>query len=453
MTQGALGKRIIAFAIPLALTGMLEQLFNAADTLVVGRFASKYAMAAVGSNSPIIQLIINLFVGIALGANVVIARYTGQGDKEAVSRGIHTAVAVSFLFGLLATGVGEAVAIPMLRAMDVPASVLPMSALYLRIYLAGMPVILLYNFESAIFRSQGNSRTPLVCLLIGGILNVLLNLLFVIVFHMDAGGVALATVISNLVSSLLLFILLIRSKGSMHLSIKKLQIDREILKKMMQVGVPSGVQGMLFSLANIIIQSAVNSLGADAMAASSAALNIEIFVYFLVNGFAQAATTIISQNYGAGKMDRCRKTFWVALGQDLLLTAVASAVICLTAPTLIGFFNSDPAVISFGATRLRWIVGCETTNVFLEILSGTMRGYGKSTTPALMSLIGVCGLRIAYVYTYFRVHHTFGTLMAIYPISWGTTALLLAVAYVLLLRKMRRNGSVQNVNRPENSAT
>lgn len=439
MTHGPLGKKIFTFALPLAFTGILQQLFNAADVAVVGQFANKYAMAAVGSNSSIINLLVSLFMGISLGANIVIARFTGQGDTEKIQRGVRTAIALALISGLLVTAVGECVAGPILRAMGVPASVFPMAEAYLRIYLAGMPVIMLYNFESAIFRSQGNTRTPLICLAIAGVLNVFLNLFFVIVLHMDADGVAIATVISNLVSSAIMFVLLCREKGVLHLDIRKIRIDRRVVGGMLRVGLPSGLQGMLFSLSNIVIQSAVNSLGADVMAASSAAFNLEIMVYYLVNAFGQANTTFVSQNYGAGKMDRCRKTVRISLLQDMGIVLIVSALFLVLAPQLIHFFNSDPAVIHYGAIRLRWIAGSEVVNVFLEGISGAMRGYGHSLTPALIILIGVCGFRILYVYTFFRTHHTFNYLMMVYPMSWAVSDIGLVAAYFLMLRKLRED--------------
>lgn len=440
MTSGSLGKKILFFALPLALTGILQQLFNSADSIVVGRFASKTAMAAVGTNSAVISLIVNLFVGVSLGANVVIARFTGQKDEDAMSRGVHTAVLISVIFGLIAAGIGEAIASPILHAMGVPAEVYPMAEAYLRIYLAGMPVIMLYNFESAIFRSQGNTRTPLICLVIAGVLNVVLNLFFVIVLHMAAAGVAIATVISNLVSSVLMFIILMRTKGPLHLQWSKLRIDGKILRRMMAIGIPSGIQGMMFSLSNLVIQSAVNSLGTDVMAGSTASLNIEIFAYYLVNAFGQATTTFVSQNYGAGLPDRCKKTTRIAFGQDLLVTAAMSALVIVFAPQLVRIFNTDPMVVHYGTIRVRWIVGAEIINVVMEIMSGAMRGYGKSLAPAIITFFGVCIVRIIYVYTYFRAHHTFSNLMMIYPISWVITAIVLVAAYFYTINKLKKSG-------------
>ena len=268
MVNGSLGDKILEFAVPLAFTGILQQVFNAADVAVVGRFVGKNAMAAVGSNAPIVGLMVNLFVGISLGANVVIARFTGQGNEKGVRKSVNTAVLVAVISGVLLTIIGWLVSRPLLELMSVPKQVMPMALAYLRMYLLGMPVILLYNFESAIFRSQGDTTTPLICLLAAGILNVILNLFFVIVVNMTADGVALATVISNVVSSSLMFVILCRSKSNIKIEIKELGINKHILSQMLKIGVPAGLQGMVFSFSNICIQSAVNSLGADIMAAS-----------------------------------------------------------------------------------------------------------------------------------------------------------------------------------------
>lgn len=435
MTEGKPGKNILRFALPLALTGILQQLFNAADVAVVGRFASKYAMAAVGSNAAAINFLVTLFIGISLGANVVIARCIGEQNFDRVSRGVHTALVVAVLGGLLAAGVGEALAVPILHIMKVPANVFSMALGYLRIYLAGLPVILLYNFASAVFRARGDTRSPLIALVVSGVLNVLLNLFFVLVCHMDADGVALATVLSNVVSAGVLVGKLARAEGPSRLQWKKLRIDGPLFSEMLRIGIPSGVQGMVFSLSNIIIQSAVNSTGAEAMAATSAALNIEFLAWYVVNSFGQANTTFVSQNYGARRLDRCKEVTRVCFAQDLAVTAVLSLAVWFYAAPLIRIFNTDPAVVSLGVIRLRTIVGSELINVVIEILSGAMRGYGHSLTPALLALLGVCGVRIVYVYTYFATHRTFATLMAVYPISWAVTAAGLVIAYFVFRKR------------------
>lgn len=325
MVNGSLGDKILRCAAPLAVTGILQQMFNAADLAVVGQFSGKEAMAAVGGNAPIIGLLINLFVGISLGSNVIIARAIGRGDGQQVSKAVHTSVLVALLGGLFITVLGEFLAPSVVYMLDVPAEVLPLSIKYLRIYLIGMPVVLLYNFESAIFRSCGNTRTPLIALVVSGVLNVILNLVFVLGFGMDVDGVATATVISNLVSSALLFAALVRTELDIRIRPKDLRIHRNVLGQILKIGVPAGVQGMVFSFANIIIQSAVNSLGTTVMAASSAAYNLEIFAYYMMNSFGQVCTTFVGQNYGAGRNDRCRRTLKLCLLQSFVSTAAASA--------------------------------------------------------------------------------------------------------------------------------
>ncbi len=435
MLNGSIADKILVFALPLAVTGILQQLFNAADVAVVGRFVGKTAMAAVGSNTSLIALILNIFIGVSLGANVVIAMLTGQNHKEKISRAVHTAIVVAVISGLIATVVGEIVAVPVLRLMSVPDEVFDMAVLYLRIYLLGMPVILLYNFESAIFRSQGDTRTPLFCLILSGVINVLLNLFFVIVCGMAAEGVALATIIANLISAALLFYILCKREGPVQIHINKLRIDGALLKRMLKIGLPAGIQGMLFSFSNVLIQSAINALGEDVMAASSAAFNVEIFVYYLVNSFGQAATTFVGQNYGAGNIARCRKVTAICTGMDMAITAVVSLTMLYFATPLLQIFNSDPAILSYGIIRLRYILSAEVITVIMEVFSGCMRGYGYSTVPAVICFVGVCGLRIAWVYTAFNISPTYHTLMMVYPISWGITSAALLIAYFLMRPK------------------
>ncbi len=437
MLNGSIGNKLLLFALPLAATGILQQLFNAADVAVVGHYAGKAAMAAVGSNSPVIGLLVNGFVGIALGANVVISRFTGQKNTDAISRSVHTAILFALLGGMAITLLGELAAPMILSAMSVPEDVFPMSLAYLRVYLLGMPVIFLYNYESAIFRSQGDTKTPLLCLVISGVLNVILNIFFVRVVGMTADGVALATVISNLVSSLLLFVFLCRRDDAIGVQISSIRIHGDMLKQMIRIGLPAGLQSMVFSLSNICIQSAVNSLGSDVMAASSAAFNIEIFAYYVINSFGQACTTFVGQNYGANNISRCRKVTRISLLIDMAVTVAVSALILLFARPLMMIFNSDPDIISIGIVRMEFIVTAEVVNVVMEIMSGAMRGYGYSLVPAVITFAGVCGIRITWVYTVFRASSSFFTLMMVYPVSWAVTAAALVAAYVLFMRRFR----------------
>ena len=316
MLHGPIWNKLPRFALPVAATAILEQLFNASDIAVVGNFTGAEktaAVAAVGANSPVIGLIVNLFIGIALGANVVIAHAIGQKDNESVHKAVHTAVLVALLGGVAVAILGELAAAPLLGLLNVPDEVFPLALLYLRIYLLGMPVILLYNFEAAIFRSIGETKTPLLALTASGILNVALNLFFVAVLHMTVNGVAIATVLSNAVSAIILYRKLRRSTLEIRLDPRALRVDRASLKQILRIGLPAGVQSAVFALSNIIVQSAINSLGTIVMAASSAAFNIEVFTYDILNSFSQACTTFVGQNYGAGDVKRCRKTLALCL--------------------------------------------------------------------------------------------------------------------------------------------
>lgn len=432
MINGSLGDKIIKYAIPLAVTGILQQLFNAADLAVVGQFSGKEAMAAVGSNAPVIGLLVNLFVGISLGSNVIIAKSIGQRDNENISKAVHTSVIVALLGGLFITVLGEFLAPEVIKLLDVPDDVYPLAVKYLQIYLAGMPVILLYNFESAIFRSCGNTQTPLVALVISGVLNVGLNLFFVRGLCMDVDGVATATVISNLISSAILFVALMKTELAIRIELRKLRINQDVLGQILRIGIPAGIQGMIFSFANIIVQSAVNSLGTTVMAASSAAFNLEIFAYYIMNSFGQACTTFVGQNYGAGKNDRCRKALKFCLIQSLISTVAVSGLILLFSHPLLGIFNTDPNVIATGRIRLEYIFFAYVFGFAQEGLSGYLRGFGVSFIPAACSVIGICGVRLTWIFIVFQQKPSFATIMQVYPLSLGITAAVILVVTLLV---------------------
>lgn len=436
MTHGSLWDKILMIALPLAASGILQQLFNAADVAVVGQFVGKEAMAAVGANAPVVNILITMFTGISLGANVVISRYTGRKDKENAENAAHTAILVAVISGFFILVLGQCIARITLEMMSVPSDCLDMAVLYLRVYLCGMPVIFLYNFEAAIFQSQGDTKTPLMCLIISGIVNVILNLFFVIVIGMTVNGVALATVISNGISSMLLFVFLLKGKTPLTIEKQRFRIHAELLKEMLQIGLPAGLQGMVFSISNILIQSAVNSLGTDVVAGSSAAGNLEIIGYFVVNSFSQACTTIIGQNFGANQPERCHKTLMISLVESWIVGGTVSFLIIIFGKQLLRLFNSDPNVIAFGYQRLFWILSFEVINGTIDIISGAMRGYGESLTPALIALVCICGVRIVYIFTYFASHRSFTTLMLAYPISWIITVIVISAAYLI----MRKNG-------------
>ena len=431
MLRGQIWNKIPRFALPVAATAILEQLFNASDVAVVGNFTGAdrtAAVAAVGANSPLTGLIVNLFIGIALGTNVVIAHALGYGNKEDVRKAVHTSVLFALLGGILVALVGELLAAPVLSLLNVPEDVFPLALLYLRIYLAGMPVILLYNFESAIFRSVGETKIPLLALAASGVLNVILNLFFVAVLHMTVNGVAIATVISNAVSSVLLYRRLRQTTQDIRLEPKLLRIERAILKRILRIGLPAGLQSAVFAISNIVIQSAINSLGTVVMAASSAAFNIEVITYDILNSFSQACTTFVGQNFGAGELRRCKKTLLLCITEGTAALAVAITTILFFGKSLLAIFNSDPAVVETGYIRLMMVMLSHSFSLLYEVMSGYLRGFGISLVPALLTMFGVCGIRIGWIQLVFPQSKTVQTIMTAYPISLSVTMLLIFIA-------------------------
>ena len=434
MLNGSIWNKLPVFALPIAATGILEQLFNASDIAIVGNFAQTdktAAVAAVGANSPIIGLILNLFIGIALGANVVIANAIGRDDKQTVQKAVHTSMVVSVIGGVLVAIIGELIAEPLLTVLNVPDDVLELALLYLRIYFLGMPVILLYNFEAAIFRSIGETKMPLIALTLSGILNVLLNLFFVIVLKMSVNGVATATVLANIVSAGILYIKLVKSDKYIKVEFKKLRIDGKVFAKIMQIGLPAGIQSAVFAVANIVIQGAINSLGTVVIAASSAAFNIEIIAYNVMNSFSQACTTFVGQNFGANKIDRCKKTLFLCLIEDAIASGTAILIVLITGKFLLSIFNNNPEVIEIGYTRLVIIFIAYIFSMLYEVMSGYLRGFGFSLVPAILTTVGVCVLRIIWINTVFPANRTFVTIMTAYPVSLATTAVLIFIALII----------------------
>lgn len=431
MLHGSLWNKIPLFALPVAATAILEQLFNASDVAIVGNFtgASRtIAVAAVGANSFIISLIVNFFIGIALGVNVVIANAIGRDDKTAIHQAVHTAIVMSVIGGILVMILGELAAGALLSSLQVPDEVYPYALLYLRIYLIGMPVILLYNFEAAIFRSIGETQTPLKALAFSGILNVLLNLFFVIVLHMTVDGVATATVISNAISSVLLFRKLCKTDKEIHIDMHALRIHPNSLKRILQIGLPAGMQSAVFSIANIVIQSAINSLGTIVMAASSAAFNIEVIAYDVLNSFSQACTTFVGQNYGAGQFKRCRKVMFLCLIEDAVASGTAIALVLVFGHSLLAIFSNDPEVIAIGYTRLILVFTAYIFSMLYDVMSGYLRGFGISLVPALLTAVGVCGTRMLWIAFIFPMRREFSTIMTVYPVSLAITAAMIFIA-------------------------
>ncbi len=437
MLHGSLWDKIILFALPLALTGVMQQLLNAADVFTLGQFVGKNAMAAVGNNTSMVGLIVSLMMGLSLGANVVIAQNIGAQKIDRAHSAVNTAFLLAIGAGICFGIIAELLVAPIFYLLEVPESVVDMAEVYLRIFLLGLPAISLYNFEAAIFRSKGDTRTPLIALATASGVNIVLNLLFVLQFDWGIAGVAAATVIANIVSAIILFRALLKSEGVIKINLNAMHIDKEELFEIVRIGLPAGIQGMVFSLSNLLIQAAINSLGADAMAASAAAFTIEINVFCVVNGFGQAATTFVGQNYGAGNLSRCKRATWVSMGLSAIFMQTLCCFILFFAEEVLSLFNSDPEVIRLGVIRLWYIVLPELVNVLMEGLSGALRGYGISLTPAIITLICVCGVRVVWVFTAFAKIPTYATLMAVYPISWFLTMVFLIAAYVYHMKRLK----------------
>lgn len=443
MTEGSLWNKILGFAFPLAMTGILQQMFNAADIAVVGNFTGdlgEACMAAVGANTPIINFIVNGFLGISLGTNVVIANAVGSKDDETVKKAVHTSMIVAVIGGILVALLGELLAEPILRSQNIADDSVNMAILYFRIYIAGTPVILLYNFEAAIFRGIGNTRMPFIALVISGVINIGLNIFFVVFMHRTVDGVATATVISNMISGIILLLFLRKSKTPARFDEKRLKVDWPILGKIVKIGIPASLQACVFSAANIIIQSAINGLGTVVAAASSAAFNIEIFSYYVLNSFGQACTTITGQNYGAKKIDRCKKTLKLCLLEGIVIEGLMVATLLICGKNLISIFTDNPELVEIGYIRVMFITTAHLFSLFYDVMSGYMRGYGISLSPALVTMFCICGIRIFWIYTVFEKFRSFQTIMTVYPISLGTTAVAIFIL-LLIKRPARRLGA------------
>lgn len=438
MLHGPLFKKILIFALPLAASSILQQLFNSVDVAVVGRFASSQALAAVGSNSSVISLMINLFVGISVGANAVIANYIGQQEKDKIKNAVHTVLVVALISGIFLLFLGLMIARPILEAMSTPEDIIDLAVLYLRIYFLGMPFFMVYNFGSAILRSIGDTKRPLYCLIIAGVVNAGLKLLLVIVFHMSVAGVAIATVISNVVSAGIILRILTHEKEPIRIYFRKLSIKKEILKRVLKIGVPAGVQSMVFSLANVFIQAEVNSFGSDAVAGSAAALNFEYFTYFLISAFSQATVTFTSQNYGAMRLDRCKKIFQINLFTGMLFCGLLSLTFVLGKDLFIRFYTADEAVVQYAAFRMMHVLLFEFLTGTYEISGAAMRGLGYSMTPAVITILGSCVFRLVWVYTVCQYYTSFEALMNVYPVSWIITGTAALIAYFTIRKKVYR---------------
>lgn len=431
--HGSRWRDIPLFALPVAITGILEQLSNLIDTLMIGHFSpdgGTLGMAAVGSTTPIATLLIMLFVGLSLGANVTIAHAVGAGDHERANRCAHTAVVLALL-GVVVAILMELVSRPVLQCLSVPTEIFNDALIYLRVYLLGIPAILLFNFEAAVFRSVGVTRMPLAALAISAALNVVLDGIFVAFLGWGAAGVALATVLCYIVSSGFLFTRLLKADEAIRIDPRRLRIDRESVTKIVRIGLPAGIQGSFFSLANILIQTCINSLGAQVVAASSAALALEFVCYSLLNSFSQACTTFVGQNNGAKNLERCRQTLKVCLAEDAIVAIAMILLVVWQGRTLLSVFSSDAEVIDIAYVRICTIFPAYVFSMIYENMSGYLRGFGISVLPSALTAIGVCGARCLWVLVVFPASPTFSTVMLAYPVSLGLTAVLItgALAY------------------------
>lgn len=441
MCNGPMLGKMIRFALPIAASGILQQLYNSADMMVVGRFSGKEALAAVGATATLINLIVNLFMGFSIGASVAVARAKGAQEPENVSKAVHTAVAISLMASLAGMIIGIFFSPTILGWMGTPADVLPGATLYMRIYFIGLPFNLVYNFSSAILRAVGDTKRPLYYLSLSGLVNVLLNLLFVIGFHMSVDGVALATILSQALSCSMILRALLHAQDDIRLIPRKIRIHSRVLGEIIRIGLPSGIQSCLLNVANVLIQSAVNSFGSAAIASCTAVNSIQGYLWTILNGFHQANTTFTSQNRGAGKLSRMRRAGLISTSLVFVLSLLIGCLLCLLGPMLLRLYNTDPEVIALGMERMQIIVPFSFLFATYMDLACHLRGMGYSTLPMFASLTGICGFRIVWLNTVFAANPTLPTLYWVFPCSTLFTMLItlsmdLYVSFRIMPRRM-----------------
>ncbi len=441
MTRGAILPKLLKFALPLMLSSTLQLLFNAADLVVVGSFASEHSLAAVSSTTALVNLMTNLFLGLSTGATVVASNYMGADDRKSVSKAVHTSILLSVISGIIMTVFGIAFAGTFLSLMGTPAEVQGLSETYLRIYFAGMVAMMVYNFASSLLRAKGDTKRPLYYLAFAGAVNVVLNLVFVIVFKMDVAGVALATVISQCISAVLVVRCLVKETDGFKLSLKKLRIDKKTCLKILRIGIPSGFQGVVFSLSNVVIQSSINSFGSVAMAGSGAAASIEGFVWVSMNSFSQAAISFESQNIGAGRYSRINRICLVSCACAAVAGLVLGGLAYLFGGFLLGIYDPRPEIIPHGLIRMSLVCLPYFLCGIMDCCSGAIRGLGYAVVPTIVSLLGACGLRILWIFTIFAIpeNHTEFMLYLSYPLSWAITFFAHLICFVVIRRKFPKN--------------
>ncbi len=440
MTSGPFLKKILIFSVPLMLTGLLQLAYNTADVIVVGRFAGKEALAAVGSTGSLINLLLNVFLGLSMGSGVMIARHIGAGDEEKVHKSTHTAMLLSIICGFFVGALGFVLSKQILILMKVPADVLDLAALYLKIYFLGSPGMLAYNFGASIVRATGDTKRPLYILFLSGLVNVGLNLILVIFFHMGVSGVAIATITSQYISAAMIIKYLTVIPNSCRLSFRKLHIYKEELLPIIKLGLPAGIQNSLFSISNVIIQSTVNEFGSVAMAGIAAGSNFDSYVYTCTNAVSQTSMTFTSQNMGAKKYGNIPKVYSYCLIITVVIGTAGGWLGALCADTITGFFSTDPEVIKIGAARLSQIMPFYVFCSLMDVAGNQLRGMGKSYEPMIVSLVGACGVRLAWIFFVLPLNHTLTMLYWAYPISWAATFFAQFALYFIVRKQMKRKG-------------
>ncbi len=438
MLHGGLAGKLILFAIPLAFSGILQQLFNSADVAVVGRFAGSAALAAVGSCVALVGIFVNLIIGLAVGPNAALANLIGQGQRDRISRMVHTILTFGMILGVVLMGLGFLTARTVLEASGTPESVINEALLYIRIYFIGIPFMTIYNFGAAILRSYGDTKRPMYYLVLSGTVNVILNLVFVICFGLGVEGVAISTTISNMLSTALVLVHLHGKEDEFQFRFHKMHIEWKDLKRVLMIGIPAGIQGAIFSVSNVFIQSGINSFGEDAIAGSSLALNFEYFTYDIANAFAQAAVTFTSQNFGAGNLKRCKKIFWLCMLFGMGFTEILSIVFMIWDDFFVSIYTISDAVAVYGLIRMHHVCSLEGLTATYEVESAALRGMGKSLEPSIITILGTVVFRMIWLVTVFRWIPTYDMLMNVYISSWVFTGGLIFIVYVLYMRKLEK---------------
>ena len=436
MANGPLLKNILIFSIPLIFSNILQMFFNSADTIIVGKFAGDKALAAVGSTGSIVFLITSLFNGLATGTNVVVARYIGTGNKDKIKDSVHTSIALATAGGIVLTFIGLFFSKVFLRMMSTPEDFIDLSATYMRIYFMGVIFLLLYNFGSAILRSKGDTQRPLYFLLISGVLNIVLNFITVYFFHLSVIGAASATVASEALSAFLVLNVLFHEEDATRLDMKHLYFDKESILNIMRIGIPAGLSGAVFALSNVVIQSSINSFNStDVVAGNAAGNNVENYVYIGYMAFTQATITFTSQCMGAGRFDRIKQIMVTTMAMVVVGAIIMGTAVYLAGPFVLRFYTDKPEVVAVGMVRIRLVASLLVLNGILDVFVNSLRGMGVSTLPTILMVVGICGVRLLWIYTMFPIHHTLESIYLCFPISWAVTSIIEFILWIIVYRR------------------